>query len=257
MRVTTDGHAVTDVRIVSGPQILAQPAESNVRTWKFADHSPTTFTVTYVYANEGYFKKDPVTNCDAKTNFPAEVTVSTEIPFSPSDSTQTQVSTQTLAAGAQSIEGTTYINHTAHFTLNVPLGWRVTDQLIRTTADVVGTVAAPRGGVAIMIQRFAYPISPDFAERIVERGFSHNFSGYDKIRETPMKIGGEDAPSFTFRFEGPPKTQAKLPGEMFVVFVRNGGGVLEFMCYAPQPLFDQTESTFEKIVDSYHYSASL
>ena len=82
MRVTTDGHVVTDVKIVSGPQILARPAESNVRTWKFADHPPTTFTVIYVYANEGYYKKDPVTKCAARMELPGKVTVSTEIPFS-------------------------------------------------------------------------------------------------------------------------------------------------------------------------------
>ena len=72
----------TELKIVSGPQILAQPAESNVRTWKFADHPPITFTVIYVYAFEGNFKKDPVTKCAAKMELPGKVTVSTEMPFS-------------------------------------------------------------------------------------------------------------------------------------------------------------------------------
>lgn len=83
MRVTTDGHAVIDVKVISGPQILAQPAESNVRSWKFADHQPTTLTVTYVYADEGNYKKDPVTKCAAKMDLPEHVTISTKIPFSP------------------------------------------------------------------------------------------------------------------------------------------------------------------------------
>jgi hypothetical protein len=83
MRVTTDGHAVIDVKVISGPQILAQPAESNVRTWKFADHPPTNFTVIYVYANDGYYKKDSVTKCAAKMELPQHVTISTKIPFSP------------------------------------------------------------------------------------------------------------------------------------------------------------------------------
>ena len=81
MEVTTDGRAVSAVKIISGPSILARPAEDNVRTWKFADHAPTTFTVTYVYTNEGYYKKDPVTKCDARMNLPKEVTVSTKILF--------------------------------------------------------------------------------------------------------------------------------------------------------------------------------
>jgi hypothetical protein len=76
LQVTTDGHVVTDVKIISGPPIFAQPAESNVRTWKFADHPPTTFTVTYVYADGDYYKKDPVTKCAAKMELPGKVTVS-------------------------------------------------------------------------------------------------------------------------------------------------------------------------------------
>jgi hypothetical protein len=80
MTVTTDGHVVTDVKMVSGPQILAQPAEANVRTWKFAEHTPTTFPVVYEYVVEGYYKKDPVTKCAAKMHLPSEVIVSTEIP---------------------------------------------------------------------------------------------------------------------------------------------------------------------------------
>jgi hypothetical protein len=76
MQVATDGHVVTDVRIISGPPMFAKPAEANVRTWKFADHPSTTFTVTYVYADGVHYKKDPVTKCAAKMERPGELTVS-------------------------------------------------------------------------------------------------------------------------------------------------------------------------------------
>jgi hypothetical protein len=81
LEVTTDGHEVSNVKIVSGPPILAAPAEANVRTWKFANHEPTTFTVTYVDAVGSSYKKDAVTKCDADLNLPTEVTVGTTIPF--------------------------------------------------------------------------------------------------------------------------------------------------------------------------------
>jgi hypothetical protein len=81
MQVTTDGHQVTDVKLTSGHQVLAQAADKNVRTWKFADHSPTTFTVTYLYVNEGHYKPDPVTKCSAKMELPTTVTVSTKFSF--------------------------------------------------------------------------------------------------------------------------------------------------------------------------------
>jgi hypothetical protein len=80
MQITTDGHSVSDVKILRASKILAPFAESNVRTWKFANHPPTTFEVTYVYTFEGNYKKDPVTQCAAKMDLPKNVTVSTDYP---------------------------------------------------------------------------------------------------------------------------------------------------------------------------------
>lgn len=81
MRITTDGHGVSNVKIIRAAKILELFAEANVRTWKFAEHTPTTFTVTYVYTYDGNYKKDPVTKCGAKMELPEKVTVSTENPL--------------------------------------------------------------------------------------------------------------------------------------------------------------------------------
>ena len=80
-QVTTDGHRVVQVKTVSGPAILAEPAEKNIRTWKFAEHKPTTFAVTFYYVNEGRYTPDPITKCSAKMELPTKVTVSTKFAF--------------------------------------------------------------------------------------------------------------------------------------------------------------------------------
>jgi outer membrane biosynthesis protein TonB len=49
LRVTTNGHVVTDVAIVDGHPLLTQSAEQNVRTWKFVDHVPATFDLTFKF----------------------------------------------------------------------------------------------------------------------------------------------------------------------------------------------------------------
>jgi hypothetical protein len=81
MQVTTNGHEVTDVKITSGHPVLAQAADKSVRTWKFKDHTPTTFAVTYFYVFQGYVKRDPVTKCSAKMDLPTQVTISTKLSF--------------------------------------------------------------------------------------------------------------------------------------------------------------------------------
>jgi hypothetical protein len=76
LQVTTDGHQVVDVKLTSGHPVLAPDAIQNVRTWRFAEHKPITFGVTYLYVNEGDYKRDKVTKCSAKMELPTQVTVS-------------------------------------------------------------------------------------------------------------------------------------------------------------------------------------
>jgi hypothetical protein len=47
--VTTDGHKVIATRVQDGVRLLSDAAEKNAKSWQFATHEPTTFTVTYVY----------------------------------------------------------------------------------------------------------------------------------------------------------------------------------------------------------------
>jgi hypothetical protein len=75
MYVTTNGKKVTDVKASGDPE-LAQAAERNIRTWKFTEDAPKTFSVKYSYVEEGLYEPDPVTKCDAKMELPIKVQVS-------------------------------------------------------------------------------------------------------------------------------------------------------------------------------------
>ena len=75
IRVTTDGKKITELKSTGVP-LLAQAAEENVRTWKFAENAPKTFTVTYRYIQEGEYEPDPIYHCRAKLELPTDVEVS-------------------------------------------------------------------------------------------------------------------------------------------------------------------------------------
>jgi hypothetical protein len=76
IQVTTDRKKITDLKAV-GTQVLAQAAEENARTWKFAENAPTNFIVTYSYALEGDYQPDPFYKCRAELQLPNKVEVST------------------------------------------------------------------------------------------------------------------------------------------------------------------------------------
>jgi outer membrane biosynthesis protein TonB len=62
LRLTTNGHVVTDVVATEGHPLLAQSAEQNVRTWKFVDHAAATFDVTFNFRmleDAGTFLQQP------------------------------------------------------------------------------------------------------------------------------------------------------------------------------------------------------
>lgn len=49
VRVTTDGHSVTKIDAESGNPFLVRSAIQNLRTWRYSNHTPRTFDVTYSY----------------------------------------------------------------------------------------------------------------------------------------------------------------------------------------------------------------
>jgi hypothetical protein len=52
VEVKTDGKEVVNAQSKDGHRLLAIAAEDNAKTWRFQDHKPMVFTVTYRYRLE-------------------------------------------------------------------------------------------------------------------------------------------------------------------------------------------------------------
>jgi Gram-negative bacterial TonB protein C-terminal len=77
LQVSTDGARVSNVKVESGPPMLAKAAADNVRTWEFSQHKPTTFKVKFNYRilpESGCY----VDNSVVMLRLPTEVEVSTK-----------------------------------------------------------------------------------------------------------------------------------------------------------------------------------
>jgi Gram-negative bacterial TonB protein C-terminal len=64
LRISTDGSRASSIEIESGPPMLAQAAEENIKTWRFDKHDPTTFETTFRYRLLPS-KCDSKCNCDS------------------------------------------------------------------------------------------------------------------------------------------------------------------------------------------------
>jgi TonB-like protein len=63
IKVTTDGSSVVDAEVESGPPLLQKNALDSVRTWKFASHTPATFSLLFRFrlmeADQTTFEESP------------------------------------------------------------------------------------------------------------------------------------------------------------------------------------------------------
>ncbi len=74
VKITTDGHRVIATHVKDGHKLLATAADENARTWQFATHDPTTFTVTYHYKLDAKLKGNP-NNPTVILRLPTEVEI--------------------------------------------------------------------------------------------------------------------------------------------------------------------------------------
>jgi TonB family protein len=83
LRLSTDGKRVSAVDAESGPPMLVQAANENVKTWQFEPHAPTSFEVKFRYRLLDS-KCDSECNCGSEEKpsvvlqLPADVEVSAE-----------------------------------------------------------------------------------------------------------------------------------------------------------------------------------
>lgn len=97
VKITTDGHRVITAHSKDGPKLLAAAAEENARTWEFATHEPTTFTITYYYKLDAKLKGS-VNNPTVVLRLPTEVEISTR-PAPPLDTATSAAHKQRHAEG--------------------------------------------------------------------------------------------------------------------------------------------------------------
>lgn len=74
--VTTSGDKVESTKILSGPTLLAQAADSNIRTWTFIGKPPQSVKVVYHYEISEKCEGNP----SVKLAFPSEATICAKPP---------------------------------------------------------------------------------------------------------------------------------------------------------------------------------
>jgi len=152
----------------------------------------------------------------------------------------------------ESLRGTNYINKTDKFTLTVPQDWKINPKLPRT-APIVTALSSQDELRFLIVTQEEYGGSLESYKGLLELRYRRVFGGYEELSESPVKIDGKSALLLSFR--GISTKADNLPVQFLVAIIPSGTTYTRVATWCVEPLFHETQPTFENIVNSYRSAA--
>lgn len=147
------------------------------------------------------------------------------------------------------LKGAEYVNRTENFSLSLPAEWKL-NPAVRVSPDVIAALSSNDDLRYLIVVSEIYPASLDSYKGLVEIQARKNLQNYEKISEVPAKIDGKAALILSYRGVSP---QAEnLPIQFLVAIIQTPNGFLRITTWCVEPLFKETQPSFEKILRSYH-----
>jgi hypothetical protein len=148
----------------------------------------------------------------------------------------------------ESLKGTEYVNRTEKFSLSLPAEWKL-NPAVRVSPDVIAALSSNDDLRYLIVVSEIYPASLDSYKGLVEIQAKKNLQNYEKISEAAAKIDGKAALILSYRGVSP---QAEnLPIQFLVAIIQTPNGFLRITTWCVEPLFKETQPSFEKILRSY------
>jgi hypothetical protein len=149
----------------------------------------------------------------------------------------------------ETLDGTQYLNKTAHFSLTLPVAWKINSSL-RSSAEVLAALSSTDSMRYLIVIDEPYTGSADSYKGLVEIQAKRNLENYEKLTETPTTIDGKSAMLLSYRGISP--AAQNLPIQFLVAIIPSTDGYTRVTTWCVEPLFNETQGTFEKIIRSYH-----
>ena len=153
----------------------------------------------------------------------------------------------------ESLRGTQYVNKTGKFTLTLPADWKINTNFVRS-APIVSALSSRDDMRFLTVTQEEYNGSLESYKGLLALKYSRVFGGYEELSASPIKIDGKSGLLLTFR--GTSSKADNLPVEFLVAIIPSGTTYTRVATWCVEPLFHETQPTFEKIVTSYHSNGS-
>jgi len=149
----------------------------------------------------------------------------------------------------ESLDGTQYANKTGKFSLTLPLDWKI-NQDLRVSSDMLAGLSSRDNMRYLVVVQEEYAGSQESYGGLVEIQAKRNLERYEKLTQSPTTIDGKSALLLSYRGTSPKANN--LPIQFLVAIIPSGNGYSRITTWCVEPLFNETQAMFEKIIGSYH-----
>lgn len=149
----------------------------------------------------------------------------------------------------ENLTGTEYVNRTGHFTLTVPIEWKINPEL-RVGTDTLAALSSRDNMRYVIVEHETFAGSLESYKGLVEVGSQRNLNNFEKLSESKVTIDGR--PGMLLIFRGTSLQAQNLPLEFVVAIAPLDGEFLHAVAWCMEPLFNESQRTLENILLSYH-----
>ena len=166
-------------------------------------------------------------------------------------STSASASTTAPKAAAinvdEALHGTQYINRTGKFTLTLPAEWVIDPELPHSGSSIAGLSSRDKMRF-LMVSQEEYTGSLDSYEQLNQLQARRFLGNFEELSQTSVAIDGKNALMVSYRGT---LQKNNLPVEFLIAIIPSGTSFTKVTAWCVEPLFHETQPTFEKILNSY------
>ncbi len=149
----------------------------------------------------------------------------------------------------ESLDGTQYTNQTDEFSLSLPPEWKINPALSVVSGAVAGLSSRDNMRFLLVVKE-EFPGSLESYKGLTEIQARSNLQDYEKLSESPITIDNKSALLMSYRGTLPKANN--LPVQFLTAIIPIGNTYYRISTWCVEPLFNESQAMFEKIISSYH-----
>lgn len=154
----------------------------------------------------------------------------------------------------ETLLGTQYINKTGKFSLTLPPEWVIDPALPHSDTSLAGLSSRDKMRFLMVIQE-EYTGSLESYKELNQLQVRRVLGNYEDVLESSVTIDGKAALLVSYR--GTLPKNDNLPVQFLSAIIPSGKTFTKITTWCVEPLFHETQPTFEKILNSYRSTGQI